>query len=241
MEKAVWWDIIASNPTHRTERPSQKRSVIQILQPEEASYFIQCAKADRLGVLFTFLLSNGPRPEECFGLQWPHLDLEKGKVQIGQVLKWNRTGGGWRLRDYPKTDAGRRVLTLDPPVVAMLQDWRKRQLEERLQAGRSYENNNLVFATPTGEPLYPTNVLRRHFRPLVIGSGLNPKLRVYDLRHTFATLSLLAGVDVKKLSYDMGHTRTSFTMDTYCHVVEQMHLIAAGKLESILWPKAAEG
>jgi integrase len=184
------------------------------------------------------MLSNGPRPEECFGLQWPDLDLEKGRVEIYHVLKWNRTGGGWRFRDYPKTDAGFRTLTLDPPVIAVLQEWRKQQLLERLQAGKRYQNNNLVFSTPTGEPLYPTNVHRRHFRPLIKSSRLNPALRLYDLRHSFATLSLAAGVEPKMVSYALGHASVAFTLDVYCHMVEKMRLNAAGKLEGILFPKA---
>ncbi len=240
LEKAVWWELIPSNPADRTERPSVKRGRIEVLQPDEAPIFLEAAKDDRLGPLFTLMLSNGPRPEECYGLKWSEVDLEKGLVKIFRVLKWNRTGGGWRLRDYPKTNASYRTLRLDPPVIAILQEWRKKQLLERLQAGKKYKNYDLVFCTPTGEPLYPTNVHRRHFRLVAKAAKINHPFRLYDLRHSFATLSLAAGVEPKKVSYDLGHESVAFTFDTYIHIVEMMHLDAEGKLQSILFPKKAK-
>lgn len=169
---ALWWELIPSNPADRTKRPSVKRGKIEVLHPEEAPEFLQAAKGDRLGPLFTFMLSNGARPEECYGLKWSEVDLDKGRVEIFRVLKWNRSGGGWRLREYPKTDASCRTLRLEHQVIAILQEWRKKQLLERLQAGKRYENHDLVFCIPTGEPLYPTNVHRRHSYPVVKHAGL---------------------------------------------------------------------
>jgi integrase len=168
------------------------------------------------------------------------VDLEKGRVKIFRALKWNRKGGGWRLRDAPKTESGRRTLRLEPPVIAILKEWRKKQLAERLQAGNRYQNNNLVFCTPTGEPLYPTNVHRRHFRPVVEAAKISEDFTLYGLRHTFATLSMAAGVSEKKVSHDLGHATVAFTLDTYVHLVEVMHLEAEGKLAGMLFPKAAK-
>jgi integrase len=236
LEKAVWWELIQSNPANHTERPPVKRRQIEVLQTEEAPKFLEQAMKNRLGPLFAFMLTNGARPEECYGLQWSELDLVKGKAEIWRVLKWNRKGGGWRFRDYPKTDAGRRSLDLDQRIIVILKEWRKRQLMEKL-ASKRYQDNNLVFCTLTGEPLYPTNVQRRHFKPIVVAAKLNPALRLYDLRHSFATLSIAGGVEAKKVSYDLGHASVAFTLDTYCHIVDMMRTDASGKLESILFPK----
>jgi integrase len=240
LKKAVWWDLIPSNPADRTERPKVKRGRIEVLQPEEAPMFLEAAKNDRLEPLFTFMLSNGVRPEEAGGLKWSEVDLKKGQVIIFRVIKWNRKGGGWRLREYPKTDAGWRTLHLDPKVVTSLLHWKKKQLMERLKAGKRYKNHDLVFCTPTGEPLYPTNVHRRHFHPVLKAAKIKSHIRLYGLRHSFATLSLVAGVDAKKVSHDLGHESVAFTLDTYVHIVEKMHSDAKGKLQSILFPKTTK-
>jgi hypothetical protein len=47
------------------------------------------------------------------------------------------------------------------------------------------------------------------------------------VRHTHATLALKAGVPVKVVSERLGHASTSFTMDTYAHVLPGMQEDAA--------------
>jgi integrase len=236
LKKARATGLISNNPAELAKLPPTKKPKIRALEEDEAQRFLGQTMNDRLGPLFAFMLANGPRPEECYGLQWSEVDLEKGRVQIWRVLKWNRKGGGWRFRDYPKSEKGERTLELEPQVVAILKRWRKDQLVERLRSKR-YEDHNLVFCTPTGEPLYPTNVHSRHFKPILTAAGLDRKTRLYDLRHTFATLSIASGVDPKTVSHDLGHENPTFTMSIYCHFVERMRRNATGKLVGILFPK----
>jgi hypothetical protein len=58
-----------------------------------------------------------------------------------------------------------------------------RQNEERLRAGADWEDNNLVFPTATGTTMRGTNLLGRHFKPLLRRAEL-PAIRLHDLRHT---------------------------------------------------------
>lgn len=45
-----------------------------------------------------------------------------------------------------------------------------------------------------------------------------PKVRFYDIRHTFATLALQNGVDIKIVSSMLGHSSAGITLDIYAHV-----------------------
>jgi len=45
-----------------------------------------------------------------------------------------------------------------------------------------------------------------------------PKVRIHDLRHTFATIALQNGVDIKTVSGMLGHFSAGFTLDIYAHV-----------------------
>ncbi|MGH2732604.1 MAG: tyrosine-type recombinase/integrase [Actinomycetota bacterium] len=49
-----------------------------------------------------------------------------------------------------------------------------------------------------------------------------PRIRLHDLRHTYATLSLKAGVPSKIVSARLGHASTGITEDIYQHVTPQM-------------------
>jgi integrase len=236
LKPAVGGRLIPANPCEFTERPERIQEEVLFFDEREAQRFLEAAKADRLYAAFHLALANGPRPSEYAGLLWPDFDLKAGTVKIARVLKWNEGGGGWRLREFPKTEASRRVLRLEPETVAVLHEHKKRQLAERLAAGKRYTDNGLVFSTPTGEPLAPRNVQRRNFNPVLERAGLTGKNYVpYCLRHTFATLSIAAGADPKAVSHALGHRNVNFTYNVYVHIVESMKLDAQGKLANLLF------
>jgi integrase len=78
-----------------------------------------------------------------------------------------------------------------------------------------------VFRTTTGTTMSCTNLLGRHFKPLLKRAGL-PSIRLHDLRHTCATILLVAGKHPKYVQELLGHASTSITLDTYSHVIEGM-------------------
>jgi integrase len=87
--------------------------------------------------------------------------------------------------------------------------------------GSLWQDNGLVFPTITGTTMSGTNLLGRHFKPLLKRAGL-PPIRLHDLRHTFATILLMAGKHPKYVQELLGHASISITLDTYSHVIEGM-------------------
>ena len=61
-----------------------------------------------------------------------------------------------------------------------------------------------------------------------------PKVRLHDLRHTYATLLIEAGVDLKTVSAALGHSSVAITADLYGHVRPAMLQSAADKLDALL-------
>ncbi len=54
-----------------------------------------------------------------------------------------------------------------------------------------------------------------------------PKIRLHDLRHSYATAALAAGVPAKVVSARLGHANINITLDTYSHVLPSMDAAAA--------------
>jgi integrase len=54
-----------------------------------------------------------------------------------------------------------------------------------------------------------------------------PQIRLHDLRHTHASHLLAANVNVKVVSERLGHASSSFTMDTYGHLLPGQQAEAA--------------
>jgi integrase len=46
-----------------------------------------------------------------------------------------------------------------------------------------------------------------------------PRIRLHDVRHSYATAALAAGVRPKVISQRLGHATIAITMDTYSHVI----------------------
>jgi integrase len=75
-----------------------------------------------------------------------------------------------------------------------------------------------VFTKEDGTPIKP-DWLNRRFKQLARQAGLPKGVRVYDLRHGWATAALRAGVHPKLVQEVMRHSSYSTTADTYTHVM----------------------
>lgn len=236
LKQAVKWLMLSHNPAASVDLPKATRKEMKALSAKESERFLSAASEDRWGLVFALALTTGMRPEEYLALQWKDIDLGRGIATVQRVIVWNRKGGGWRFTE-PKTSKSRRSIPLPASILRFLRSHKRHQCEHRLKAGANYQQHDLVFATNEGAPLLIRNLLRRHFKPILIRAGLPESIRLYDLRHTCATLLLTANEHPKIVSERLGHSNITLTMDTYSHVLPSMQQGASEKLERILFKK----
>lgn len=233
LQRAVKKRLIPYNVARDAEPPprgpNKERTTLSIEQI--ARFFKAAAEAeDRFEALFIVAVLAGPRPGELLGLKWPDLVLPEepgvpgeARIRRSVSLVWGKP----HLRETTKTGKGRQVHLL-PETVQALRAHRRRQLEERLRCASLLEEHDLVFPSKTGSPMDRDNLVARHFKPLLKRAEL-PDIRLYDLRHTFATLWLESGEHPKILQEILGHSRISVTLDTYSHVIPHMQREAMGR------------
>jgi integrase len=125
------------------------------------------------------------------------------------------------------------VIELDAETAIALKTWRTHQAEERLLLGPGYKERDLVFCHPDGRPYHPDR-FSREFDRRVQRHGV-PRIRLHDLRHTWATLALQAGVDVKVVSERLGHSTATITRDVYQHVTPAMQSDAAERVAGLIF------
>ncbi|MFE7134017.1 tyrosine-type recombinase/integrase [Streptomyces sp. NPDC057638] len=98
-------------------------------------------------------------------------------------------------------------------------EWLRADVEhdkEREITGPDWRDNSLVFNTPTGRPLDPTNLTRR-FRSFLDRARLRP-IRIHDLRRLTAPLLLEQGVDLVVIKELLGHAHIGVTVGVYAHL-----------------------
>lgn len=237
LKQAVREHLIQHNPAEYTTRPPIKRKEMTVLSPEEVNRYLEAAKEDRLYAAFLLELTTGLRRGELLGLKWDCVDFTKGEITVKQSLSRVRyvDEGFSRLEENgTKTEAGKRTIPLLPEVMQELKRLKKKQAEEKLFFGQAYQDKSLVFATPIGTPVEPRNFHRKH-TAILKKAGLK-RVRLHDLRHTFATILLQEGENPENLRDLLGHTRTSTTLDLYCHSTMEGKKKAVERLKGVLLP-----
>lgn len=224
---------VGSNPCTYADVPSPKacRSrEMDTWSAEQLGIFLRSLTGDPFRAPLFLLATTGMRRGEALGLQWTDLRLDEGQLDVRRTLG---SVANNLVIGEPKTDKGRRTVSLDPPTVQVLREHRAEQLRIRLARGAVFVNEDWVFCQPDGQPLHPTR-FQRVFHRRVHAAGL-PKIRLHDLRHTWATLALRAGVNPKIVQERIGHASVAITLDLYTHLDREQHDAAARAVTSLFW------
>jgi integrase len=80
--------------------------------------------------------------------------------------------------------------------------------------------------------LHP-EVFADRFEAIAKKAGL-PRIRLHDLRHSYAVASLTAGIHPKVVSERLGHATIAITLDTYSHVIPSMDEEAASTVAALI-------
>ena len=201
---AVTWGHLQENPAHGVKLP-ELRTVRPkpVLTIEQATRLL--ARLDTLPrTLVGMALLTGVRRGELFGVRWRDVDLLERVITVEQAVYDGHFGP-------PKTRAGERILPLSDAAQALLAAWH--------QEARSTRPDDLVFATRTGKPIGPNNVLRRAVFPACAALGL-PHSTWLTFRRTYSSWSHEKGVPSKVVAQLMGHAKVDTTLTVYTQVME---------------------
>ena len=223
---AVRWGRVVRNAADAADQPRKSSPEMQVWTPEEMRTFLEHVRDDRLFAAWQILATTGMRRGELLGLRWADIDVERGSLTIRQV----RTAVDYTVETgTPKTHKGTRTVSLDPATLAGLRAHRRQQNEDRLIWGGAWMETGLVFVRSDGSAIHPQR-LSQWFAQHVRRAGL-PRIRLHDVRHSYATAVIRAGVPLKVVSQRIGHANPTITMTTYQHVLpgddEQAALIGA--------------
>ncbi len=136
---------------------------------------------------------TGFRPGDLFGLQWPHIDLDKR--QIRKVIE--------KTAQHVKEP---QTFPLSPAAVATLQAWHKDQ--GKPAAG-------YVFPSERTGGRMDKKAMQGPWRQIRKLGGLPDFLDIYSLRHNFASQMIRAGADLFTVSKLMAHTDIQTTIKNY--------------------------
>ena len=230
LNDAVKKDYIKRNPALIATLPGEVKQQMKTWTGTELEAFLSAEEASRYHPLWMLLATTGCRRGEALGLRWGDVDLDGATATILQQV--TSVGHETVIAEGTKTGKGREV-GLDARTVSVLRARKATQAAERLALGPGYRDHDLCFAKIDGEPLHPEFVSRQFVRRCQ-ALGL-PRIRLHDLRHTWATLALRAGLDVKVVSNRLGHSSVLVTLDIYTHVPHATDVAAAELVAGLIF------
>lgn len=108
------------------------------------------------------------------------------------------------------------IRVYNPKTDRMLIKPLKKNFLDQLRA--RYENRTSDYVIDyNGGPL---KTVKTAWRTAKQKAGITKRIRLYDIRHLYATLMLMAGGDIKGVSNLLGHSSIQMTLDTYYQIVE---------------------
>lgn len=131
---------------------------------------------------------------ELAALKRKDIDLDEATVTVRVSV--SDLPGGVRHVGPPKSDAGRRGVTIPAAIVPAIRD----HLDRFAQPGE----NGLVFVGPLGGVLRESNFVNDVWHKATAAVGI-PHVHFHDLRHTGNTLAAATGASLRELMVRMGH------------------------------------
>lgn len=185
-------------------------------------------------VITHLLIVTGCRRGEIMGLKWDKIDFKSGRVRIDTALLYAPERGIYE--DTTKT-GNVRFLNLPAETMALLREYRRWYLEQRLKNGDRWKDAGFVFVRDDGRPMNPDSIWswlqkfsKRH--------GL-PHINPHAFRHTVASILIANGTDVVTVSKQLGHINVGTTEDFYSHIIEESKAKASECIADVLLRRKA--
>lgn len=213
LNAAVRKRLIAYNPADGADRPLVSRRSATVLTPDQGRAFVAAVSGHRLEALFVLGLTTACRRGELLALRWSDWDRVAGTISVDATLLY-RAGEGFQ-RVSPKTSGSMRTVRLPIDAKSAFAAHGKRQAIERLRAGRTWVDNDLIFTAERkpGGALSGATVVHALHR-LCDVAGI-PRFRFHDLRHSAATV-ITEAVGIAQAKAVLGHSSLSMT-EKYVH------------------------
>ena len=218
--------LIAANPVSRLGRlikGKERKADVNPLNREEARAFLEVVEKYHLRYYPFFLcaLRTGMRLGELLALEWGDIDFRGGFIEVRRAF----TKGGITT---PKNDKIRRV-DMSRQLSDTLRALHTERKREALSKGWK-EIPELVFVNEDGRLINSFNLRPRVFHKALAKAGLR-RIRIHDLRHTFASLLIQNGESLAYVKDQLGHHSIQITVDTYGHLVPGANRQAVDRLD----------
>ena len=238
LHKAVYWQVIVSNPAERVQPPKAKKPKRKYYDDDQCKILLENLEQldeEQIKYKTAIILTvfTGVRLGELMGLEWSDIDFRNGIISINRSSQYLADKG--IFTKTPKTESSIREVAIPEFVISLLEEYKLWYEEQKALCGELWDNSNRLFVQANGKPMNPSTI-SKWFVKFIGQIGL-PVINFHGLRHTNATLLIAQNVDVAVVAARLGHAQITTTLNFYVHPIIAHNKKASYVLENLLLPK----
>ena len=237
LHRAVYWQLIVSNPAERVQPPRAKKPKRRSYDDEQTKILLEnleklTVEDTKYKVAIIFTIFTGVRLGELMGLEWQDVDFRNGIISINRSSQYLSDMGVFTK--VPKTESSIREIAIPEFIISLLEEYKLWYEEQKSVYGELWTNSDRLFVQADGKPMHPSTI-SKWFVKYVGQIGL-PVINFHGLRHTNASLLVAQNIDIAVISARLGHAQISTTLDFYVHPLLSHNRKAGYALENLLLP-----
>jgi len=237
LHRAVYWQLIVSNPAERVQPPRAKKPKRRSYDDEQTKILLEnleklTVEDTKYKVAIILTIFTGVRLGELMGLEWQDVDFRNGIISINRSSQYLSDMGVFTK--VPKTENSIREIAIPEFIISLLEEYKLWYEEQKSLYGELWTNSDRLFVQADGKPMHPSSI-SKWFVKYVSTIGL-PVINFHGLRHTNASLLVAQNVDIAVVSARLGHAQISTTLDFYVHPLLSHNRKAGYALENLLLP-----
>ena len=238
LHKAVYWQVIVSNPAERVQPPKAKKPKRKYYDDDQCKILLENLEQldeEEIKYKTAIILTvfTGVRLGELMGLEWNDIDFRNGIVSINRSSQYLADTGVFTK--MPKTESSIREVAIPDFVISLLEEYKLWYEEQKSLYGELWINSNRLFVQADGKPMHPSTI-SKWFVKFIGQIGL-PVINFHGLRHTNATLLIAQNIDVAVVAARLGHAQITTTFNFYVHPIIAHNKKAGFALENLLLSK----
>ena len=172
--------------------------------------------AYRTKTLVLIGFSLGDRIGETRALKWDDINKEQQTISINHSINYDTKDESFVKTT--KTYNSQRVIDITEKLIQEIYKY-KTFLQNEMQY--DLDKETLIFYNFKTHKPYSDTSLRKYFYKYSDEANC-PRIRMYDLRHTYAATMMSEGKEVYTFSQRMGHKSIKTTIDEYGHISKKL-------------------
>lgn len=211
-------EIIDKSPTNRINSIKINKTEMKYWNEKQFKRFFKFISSQNtptsnlIKILVIIEFNLGCRIGEARALTWQDIDKENLKIKIYSSINYDTSSGNYLK--ITKNYQSQRIIDVSQKLIDILDEYK-----DYLLSLYGSVNNLILYNYKHNKP-YTDTTLRKHFYKYCDMADV-PRIRLYDLRHTYVAMMMSEGWELYHISKRIGHKNFSTTVDKYGHIEEK--------------------